>query len=116
LAQNLLRAAYGLAPVTRQAPTSAAALPLADRAAIIGNYTLQLPNGQALPMKVFFEGNRLLAQAQGQGANELNHLGNRVFGMAFDPAIRVTFVFEGDKVTKMTLLQAGVTMEGPRAP
>ena len=70
--------------------------------------------GRTIPWA--FEGNRLMAQAQGQGANELNHLGNRVFGMAFDPALRVTFVFEGSKVTKLTLLQGGATIEGPRVP
>jgi len=119
LVQNLLRVAYGVAPVARSArPASGAApsLPAADRDAIVGEYTLQLPGGQALPIKFFLDGTRLMAQAQGQGANELQYLGNYAFGVAFDPALRFTFTIEGGKATKVTLLQGGATMEGQRVP
>src|SRR5688572_9093635 len=75
LVQNLLRVAYGEAPVARgAAPTQAAAAPSlssADRDAIVGNYSLQLPGGQTLPIKFFLDGTRLMAQAQGQDANEV---------------------------------------------
>jgi D-alanyl-D-alanine carboxypeptidase len=121
LAQNLLRIAYGEAPVARTAraaPTQAAApsLSTADRDAIVGNYTLQLPGGQTLPIKFFVDGTRLMAQAQGQDANEIRYLGNYEFGVAFDPALRFTFTMEGGKATKVTLLQGGAKVEGPRAP
>jgi hypothetical protein len=114
--------AYGVAPVGRgAAPTapaqaSAPSLPAADRDAIVGNYTLQLPGGQALPIKFFLDGTRLMAQAQGQEANEIRYLGNYEFGVAFDPALRFTFTIDAGKATKVTLLQGGVTIEGPRAP
>jgi len=119
LVQNLLRVAYGEAPVARGAaptPQGPPSLSTADRDAIVGNYTLQAPGGQSLPIKFFLDGNRLMAQAQGQDANEIRYLGNYVFGVAFDPELRFTFTFEAGKVTKVTLLQGGVRVEGPRVP
>ena len=120
LVQNLLRVAYGVDPVEPRgpAPTQAAAptLSAADRDAIVGNYVLQLPGGQQLPIKFFVDGTRLMAQAQGQPANEIRYLGNYEFGVSFDPALRFTFTMEGGKATKVTLLQGGAKMEGPRAP
>ena len=120
LVQNLLRVAYGEAPVARgAAPTQAAAAPslsAADRDAIAGNYALQLPGGQTLPIKFFLDGTRLMAQAQGQDANEVRYLGNYQFGVAFDPALRFTFTMDAGKATKVTLMQGGATIEGPRVP
>ena len=120
LVQNLLRVAYGEAPVGRSgaAPTQAAAPSLspADRDAIVGNYVLQLPGGQQLPLKFFVDGTRLMAQAQGQDANEIRYLGNYEFGVAFDPALRFTFTMDAGKATKVTLLQGGVKIDGPRVP
>ena len=119
LVQNLLRVAYGVAPVGRAAaatPAAAPSLPAAERDAIVGNYTLQLPGGQPLPIRFFLDGTRIMAQAQGQTANEIQYRGNREFGVAFDPAVRFTFTIEAGKATKVTLLQGGATIEGPRVP
>jgi hypothetical protein len=121
LVQNLLRVAYGEDPVGRSggpATTQAAAptLSASDRDAIVGSYVLQLPDGQQLPIKFFVDGTRLMAQALGQQANEIRYLGNYEFGVAFDPALRFTFTLAGGKATKVTLLQGGVKMDGPRAP
>ncbi len=120
LVQNLLRIAYGEAPVGRGATgatqAAAPALSPADRDAILGNYSLQLPGGGALPIKFFTEGARLMAQGQGQPATELRYLGNYAFGIAADPALRFTFTIVAGKATKVTLLQGGNTIEGPRAP
>jgi hypothetical protein len=57
-----------------------------------------------------------MAQAQGQPANEIRYLGNYAFGVAFDPDLRFTFTIVGRKATKVTLLQGGATIEGPRVP
>ena len=119
LVQNLLRVAYGVAPVGRAAATAqgtAPSLSTADRDAIVGNYTLQLPGGGSLPIKFFLDGPRLMAQAEGQGANEIRYLGNYTFGVAFDPALRFTFTIEAGKAIKVSLLQGGATIEGPRVP
>lgn len=40
----------------------------------------------------------------------------RAFGVAFDPELRFTFTLEAGKATKVTLLQGGATVEGPRVP
>ena len=77
---------------------------------------MQLPGGQPLPIKFFVDGARLMAQAQGQDANEIRYLGNYAFGVAFDPALRFTFTIEGGKATKVTLLQGGAKIDGPRVP
>ena len=122
LVQNLLRVAYGEAPVPRKpagTPSTSATAPSlspADRDAIVGNYALQLPGGQVLPIRFFLDGERLMAQAQGQPANEVRYLGNYQFGVAFDPALRFTFTMDAGKATKVTLLQGGATVEGPRVP
>jgi hypothetical protein len=119
LVRNLLRVAYGAAPVGRGAAVTQGAAPslsVADRDAIVGTYTLQVPGGQPLPIKFFLDGTRLMAQAQGQEANEMRYLGNYAFGVAFDPALRFTFTIEAGKATKVTLLQAGATIDGPRVP
>jgi len=119
LVQNLLRVAYGVAPVGRGAagtPATAPSLPAADRDAIVGNYALQLPGGQPLPINFFLDGGRLMAQAQGQEANEMRYLGDYTFGVAFDPALRFTFTIEAGKATKVTLLQSGARIDGPRVP
>lgn len=119
LVQNLLRVAYGEAPVGRGGPATQPAAPTlsaADRDAIVGNYALQVPGGQTLPIRFFVEGNRLMGQAQGQPANEVRYLGNYQFGVAFDPALRFTFTMDAGKATKVTLMQGGVTIEGPRVP
>ena len=69
-----------------------------------------------LPISFFVDGTRLMAQAQGQPANEMHYLGNYTFGVAFDPALRFTFTIDAGKATKVTLLQGGATIEGPRVP
>ena len=119
LVQNLLRVAYDVAPLGRGAAATRGAAPslsAADRDAIVGNYTLQLPNGQALPIKFYLDETRVMSQARGQQAIELRYLGNSAFGVAFDPALRFTFTIDGGKATKVTLLQGGATIEGTRAP
>jgi hypothetical protein len=57
-----------------------------------------------------------MAQAQGQEANEIRYLGNYAFGVAFDSALRFTFTLEAGKATKVTLLQGGSSIDGPRVP
>ena len=119
LVANLLRIAYGESPATRRPPpgrTDVASLSPADRDAIAGSYVLQIPGGQTLPIRFFVDGARLMSQAQGQDAIEVRYLGNYQFGVAFDPALRFTFTMEGGRATKVTLLQGGATIEGPRVP
>jgi len=117
--QNLLRVAYGEAPLAAsaaQARGRGAPLPPAELDAVVGDYVLQLPGGQTLPIKFFLDGPRLMAQAQGQAAAEIRYLGDHAFGVPADPGLRFTFTVDGSKASKVTLLQGGKTFEGPRAP
>jgi D-alanyl-D-alanine carboxypeptidase len=119
LATNLLRVAYGAEPVAPRQLGAVTPQPLPDgvRDAILGTYTLQLPDGSKLPIKFFLDNGRLVAQVQGQPANGINYVGNNQFVVAADPSIRMTFLRQGaGLVTKMTLLQGGATMEGTRSP
>jgi hypothetical protein len=75
-----------------------------------------LPGGQTLPIKFLLDGTRLMAQAQGQDANEMRYLGDYAFGVAFDPEVRLTFTLEAGKATKVVLPQGGASIDGPRVP
>lgn len=119
LTANLMRLAYGVAPVGRAAAATPAAPPslsTADRDAVVGSYALELPGGQTLPIKFFADGARLMAQAQGQDPSEMRYLGSFTFGVAFDPAVRFTFTVVAGKASKVTLLQGGAKIDGARAP
>ena len=112
LLRSVARVALGL-PLPATAGN--VALTAAERARYVGTYTLQLPTG-TLPIRIFEQGDRLQAQAQGQGAFDLIPRGGHAFGTTVDPSIRLVFAVEGDRVTRLTLHQGGATMEGPRAP
>lgn len=117
LTMNLLRVAYGLAPEGKPPRPPTQPLPPAERDAVVGDYTLKSPLGRSLPIKFFAEGGRLMAQAEGQRASELFYLGDHAFGVAFDSALRFTFVIDAQgKATRVILLQNGGTVEGARNP
>jgi hypothetical protein len=111
LTQSLQRAALGL-------PLGVAIVPLppADRDRVVGTFDLQLAPGNVLPLRVFVRDGALLSQAEGQGEIPLRYLGNLVFGVDFDPALRLTFTDVGGRITKVTLFQGGATVDGPRRP
>ncbi len=116
LALNIARAALGLPAVG--GPPAAAPAPDAVRAAAPGTYALQLPNGVTLPLRVWDEGGRLMAQASGpgQGAFPLVYVGDQTFGAAFDPTLRLRLVIENGRATRAVLNQRGATIEGARTP
>ena len=68
LVQNLLRVAYGVAPVGRGAAVTPAAVPSLSPAArdtIVGTYRLQIPAGPTMPINFILVAPRLMAPAQG---------------------------------------------------
>lgn len=112
LAGNLARVMLGL-------PLDGVALPRvslssAQLTPYVGDYAVQLPNANTLVMHVTVAGDRLMAQGEGQGAFELIPYGNNTFGAEFDRSLRVTFVVENGRATRITVRQGGVDMEGPR--
>jgi hypothetical protein len=90
----------------------------ADRDRLPGVYDLVPPNGGKFVIRVMVENGQLMTEAEGpgQGKFPLVHVGNLQFGAAFDPTLRLTFVNENGKITKLVLEQGGGRMEGPRRP
>jgi len=88
-------------------------LPAAERKQYVGVYTLVLPPGPR-EFTIAEEGDHLTAQLAGQGPNQLLYYGKNTFGMKFDPALRLIFVVEAGRATKVTLVQGGGRFEGAR--
>lgn len=109
LLRNLGRLALGL-PIT---VTDAAAAPVLDGAALrvyAGNYAIQGPRG-ALGVRLWVDGRRLKAQAEGQPALVLRPVGPHTFGTAVDPTVTFTFTVENGVVTKLVFAQGGRTFD-----
>jgi CubicO group peptidase (beta-lactamase class C family) len=117
IANNIARAALGVPLVA--SPARLADLPTTaeERARFAGTYRLLLPNGRTLNLRVFERDGRLLAHGDGPGQGEisLRYQGNSTFGAAFDRSMRLTFA-PGSPTPKVTLLQGGATIDGPRVP
>ncbi len=116
LARNLAAAVVGEPLRAAPAAPVAVALPPELRDAVVGSYVLAGPSGRAMPLVVRRDGERLVAQPEGQGAMPLVYIGEETFGVGSDAAIRLRFAREGAKVTRVTLLQGGQTLEGTRTP
>ena len=116
LALNVSRAVFGMPVVAAPKPVVAVALPDSIRDKLAGTYELASPSGNPFVVRIMVENGQVMTQAEGpgQGKFPLIYAGNWVFGAAFDPSIRVTFISENGKVARMRLDQGGGTMEGPR--
>jgi CubicO group peptidase (beta-lactamase class C family) len=112
LMNAVARVALGL-PLEQ--PPQPIALSAAELARYVGQYSLQLPTGAALPMRIWVDANRLMSQVTGQGPVALIPYGHDVFGADFDPSVRLTFTLVGDHASKFTLLQSGGTLTAVRA-
>ncbi|HKW48612.1 MAG TPA: serine hydrolase domain-containing protein, partial [Gemmatimonadaceae bacterium] len=104
LMNSVARVALGM-PLEQ--PPQPVTLSATDLGRYAGQYSLQLPNGSALPMRIWVEGSRLMSQATGQGPIALIPYGHDVFGADFDSSVRLTFTVVGEHATKFTLLQGG---------
>jgi hypothetical protein len=118
LALNVSRAVFGMPVVPAPKRVVAVALPDSIRDKLAGTYELASPSGNPFVVHVMVENGQVMTQAEGpgQGKFPLLYAGNMTFGASFDPSLRVTFISENGKVTKMRLDQGGGTMEGPRRP
>ena len=110
LLRQVARAAMGL-PLVQ--PPRVMPLAAAERARYVGVFSLPLPSGQR-DFTVAESADGLTGQLQGQGAIPLLHHGNHTFGASFDPSVRLIFTMEGDRATRMTLVQGGQRIEGAR--
>lgn len=113
VADNIARAALGV----RLVPTPPKLLDLAttaeERARFAGTYRLSLPNGSILELRIFERDGKVMAQGTGQPEIPLRYQGNSTFGAPFDRSLRITFA-PGNPAPKLTLLQGGATIDGPR--
>lgn len=113
LTDQIARVALGLPLLT---PPAGVALAGAERARYVGSYSLTTPSGQKAPMRIYEQGPALLGQVAGQPPSRLVALGNHAFVLQDDPDVRVTFTVSGDRATKLTMAQPGLTMEATRDP
>jgi hypothetical protein len=88
-------------------------LAAAERARYAGVFSLPLPAGPR-DFTVAAGTDGLTGQLEGQGAIPLLHYGNHTFGASFDPSLRLIFTVEGDRATRMALVQGGQRIEGAR--
>lgn len=101
-------------PTPGQGPT-AVSLTAAERARYVGEYRLAMPGGErTLDVRIADEGERLVAYPAGQSPKPLTALGGNTFADSTDPDVRVRFVLENGRATKMLFTQAGQTMEAAR--
>lgn len=118
LGLNISRAVFGMPLVTPPKPVVAVALPDSIRDKVSGIYDLVPAGGGKFVIHIMVENGQVMTQAEGEGQGKfpLIYAGDWVFGAAFDPSLRVTFINENGKVARMRLQQAGGSMEGPRRP
>ena len=116
LSLNIARVLFGMPVVPRPRPPVAQPLPVDRRDKFVGMYVLSVPGRDSLVFNVRAQGDGLVADVAGQGVTPLIYVGNDTFGIGADPGARLTFVVEGDRATKLRLLQGGGTIEGPRRP
>jgi len=106
LADHLARVALGVPlPVVRDLPLTAA-----ERARYVGSYALG-----SMTLRVFEQGDVLMAQATGQGADRLRSQGQHSFVPTFDDAARVEFEVAGDRATGLILHQGGRVLRAARS-
>lgn len=110
LRRQLTLAASG---VPLDQPPKVVPLSAADRARYVGVYALALPDGTR-DFTVAEQGDQLTGQMAGQGASPMLHFGKHTFGAPFDPTVRLIFVVEGARATKLVLVQRGRRFEGLR--
>jgi hypothetical protein len=113
VADNIARAALGVKLVPAPPKLRDLATTAAERARFAGTYRLTLPNNNTLELRVFERDGALVAQATGQPEIRLLYQGNDTFGASFDRSLRLTFA-PGTPAPKVTLLQGGATIDGPR--
>jgi CubicO group peptidase (beta-lactamase class C family) len=115
VADNIARAALGVRLVPAPPKLLDLATTAEERARFAGTYRLVLPNGRPLELRIFERDGKVMAQGTGQPEIPLRYQGNSVFGASFDRSLRITFA-PGTPAPRLTLLQGGATIDGPRVP
>ena len=98
------------APAPRGDSLATRPLAAVDREKFVGDYDIGLPNGWIMPVLIFVEDDRLMAQPEGDQKAPLRYLGDDTFGMDFDPTLRLAFEVKEGKVVGGKLTQRGQRM------
>lgn len=109
LAARIVRRVLGL---PEPAAPAEQPLPQEERARYVGTYDL----APAVPMQItiFEQGERLMAQGEGQGAIPLRYQGGTRFDGPPGSDIRLEFIIEDGRAVAFTLLQGGGEMRARR--
>jgi CubicO group peptidase (beta-lactamase class C family) len=103
--EAIARALFDIAaPEVKDLPLTAEQI-----ARYVGTYDLG-----RLQLRVFSEGDRLMAQGTGQMAIQLRWQGGDDFRAAFDERVRIIFEPGGERAGALTLYQGGAEMRAPR--
>jgi D-alanyl-D-alanine carboxypeptidase len=97
--------------VDLSAPPADLPLSAEDRDRYVGVYDLDV-----IRVRIFEDGEHLMAQGDGQSAFRLLYQGEHEFRASFDPAVRLTFTVEPDAPVRLTLHQGGASYAGEREP
>ncbi len=97
-------------------PPAEITLSTAQRAVYVGTYALALPTGATLPLRVFEQDGRLMAQAPNQPAFPIVASGEHRFAAAGSASIRLTFTVADGRASTVALEQGGRTAVGARIP
>ena len=113
---NAIEAVVARTALSLGPPPNVVDLPLTSQemARYEGTYRLELPNGATLDLRIFADGDRLMSQATGQGANRIRYQGDDVFVPTFDDTVQIVFEVDGDRAAALTLFQGGGEFRGER--
>ncbi len=111
VAHQLARAALG---IPLDVPPKGIALTSAQLAPYTGVYELVLEAPHAFTVTI--KDGALYGMIDGQTPEKLIPLGDHVFGVTFDRAVRVTFIVRDGRAVGFTLVQRGKTFEATRTP
>lgn len=115
LLTNIARTIFGIPLVQPPHPPKEVPLPDSIRAAVPGQYPLVMA-GKKIVITIASDSGGVVASTPGQSDLPLVYVGDATFGAAADPGIRMRFVIENGRATRLVLTQRGVTSEGARTP
>ena len=113
LLTNIARVVFGIPLAKQTRAEDTVPLPDSIRAAVPGTYALEVA-GRELEMTVASDSSGVIARATGQPEVSLIYLGDGTFGTRDEPSIRIHFVLENGRATRMTLEHGGVAGRGAR--
>lgn len=113
LLSNIARSVFGIPLEQPKRTADAAPLPDSIRAAVPGKYAVDI-GGKSLVMTISSDSAGVVAQAAGQSEIPLIYVGEGSFGTQVDPSIRISFVLDHGRATRMSLEQRGDSGGGAR--